>query len=127
MSGDLFAPCARPFAFAKGRRLTIRLLGFDRARLIGLDDQLGVGTRFELAVKALYPGEDGYKRLQAMPWASRCIQCPEQSEQGRPEGGVSVLAAGSAAPAARTLTPPSGLPCCGFGRCELTEFRHGRT
>src|SRR5258707_3104457 len=60
MSGAFLAPCARPFAFAKGRRLTIRLLGFDRARLIGLDDQLGVGTRFELAVKALYPVEDGY-------------------------------------------------------------------
>ena len=28
-------------------------------------------------------GDIGLKRLQALPWASTCIECQEQSEQGR--------------------------------------------
>jgi len=27
----------------------------------------------------------GLKRLQVLPWASNCIECQEQSEQGRPD------------------------------------------
>jgi DnaK suppressor protein len=33
-------------------------------------------------------GAIGLKRLQALPWANHCIQCQEQSEQGRLDQSV---------------------------------------
>ena len=32
----------------------------------------------------------GLKRLQALPWASNCIECQERSEQGRPNDSISL-------------------------------------
>lgn len=37
----------------------------------------------DFGVCAACGGAIGLKRLQALPWANNCIECQEQSEQGR--------------------------------------------
>lgn len=37
----------------------------------------------EFGICAACDGTIGLKRLQAIPWANNCIECQEQSEQGR--------------------------------------------
>ena len=37
----------------------------------------------EFGICAVCEGPIGLKRLQAIPWANNCIECQEQSEQGR--------------------------------------------
>ena len=37
----------------------------------------------DFGICAVCEGLIGFKRLQAIPWASNCIECQEQSEQGR--------------------------------------------
>jgi len=37
----------------------------------------------EFGICAACEGAIGLKRLQAIPWANNCIECQEQSEQGR--------------------------------------------
>jgi DnaK suppressor protein len=49
--------------------------------------------KVELALKRIFTGDFGIcsacggtiglKRLQAVPWATNCVECQEQSEQGR--------------------------------------------
>lgn len=50
----------------------------------------------EFGICAVCGGAIGLKRLQALPWANRCIDCQEQSEQGRVQCDLSH----------RTVEPP---------------------
>jgi len=62
----------------------------NRIRLRKIEDALNRITNGDFGICANCEGPIGFKRLQALPWASNCIDCQEQCEheynQGRTSG-----------------------------------------
>lgn len=55
----------------------------NRTRLRKIELALERISAGEFGICAACEGPIGLKRLQAIPWANKCIECQQQSEQGR--------------------------------------------
>jgi DnaK suppressor protein len=60
----------------------------DRRRLASIQSALERLERGEFGICEACEEEIPLKRLQAIPWASRCVQCQEQMEQMEQSGSV---------------------------------------
>jgi DnaK suppressor protein len=55
----------------------------NRAQLRKIELALKRISTGDFGICGICEGPIGLKRLQALPWANNCIECQEQSEQGR--------------------------------------------
>ena len=77
---------------ATERDLAIRSVDRESGLLRGVQDALGRIHRGEFGASVECESAISPKRLAAVPWAARCIQCQETADRERQEGTESVSA-----------------------------------